>query len=208
MSTPVQQLSLDGRGIEHRRMRNHGAQIGEQSERLAQLQQALFGAHFGFGSDHFGPPTAPNKTASARRHSASVAAGSASPVASMAAPPSSAASNQRSGRSAAPRWSSARTASAVTSPPMPSPASTAIKACIRTPASRRRPGFIALDLGELAAQIAELIEPIQQAMARKCLDRKIRPPRPSAASAAPTQDRYPPRARMREQPCPPWLRPR
>ena len=34
-------------------------------------------------------------------------------------------------------------------------------------------GFVALDLGQLAAQIAELIEPIEQAMARKRLDRKI-----------------------------------
>ena len=43
----AQQLGLDGRGIEHRRVRHDRAQIGEQSERLAQLQQSLFGPHGG-----------------------------------------------------------------------------------------------------------------------------------------------------------------
>ena len=96
MSTPAQQLRLDRRGVEHRRMRHDGAQIREQSERLAQLQQALFRTHFGVrGPTTWGRrrrPEAPHRRVGT---AASVAAGSASPVASMAAPPSSAASNSK-----------------------------------------------------------------------------------------------------------------
>ena len=38
-------LGLDGGGLEHGRMRDDGAQVGEQPELLAQLQQSLLGPH-------------------------------------------------------------------------------------------------------------------------------------------------------------------
>ncbi len=43
----AQQLRLDRRGMEHGRVGHHGPQIGEQSQRLAQLQQALFRTNLG-----------------------------------------------------------------------------------------------------------------------------------------------------------------
>jgi hypothetical protein len=41
----------------------------------------------GASASHFGPPTAPSSTASAREQSASVSSGSGAPVASIALPP-------------------------------------------------------------------------------------------------------------------------
>src|ERR1700723_3690905 len=38
----AQQFGFDRRGIEYRRVGHHGPQIGEQPQRLAQLQQTLF----------------------------------------------------------------------------------------------------------------------------------------------------------------------
>ncbi len=66
--------------------------------------------------------------AAARRQISSVAAGNASPVASMAAPPSRAASNSKEWLQRSAMRASARTASSVTSTPMPSPAMTAMRA--------------------------------------------------------------------------------
>src|SRR5579871_1282712 len=52
---------------------------------------------------------------------------------------------------------------------MPSPGSTAINACMRR--SSARPGrFESLDVGHLAEQVAELVGPLEQAMAGKGLE--------------------------------------
>src|SRR5438132_3729712 len=64
--------------------------------------------------------------ASALRHSASVSDGSGVPAASMAAPPISASSNSNVAPARLPTARSTRTASGVTSCPIPSPGSTAI----------------------------------------------------------------------------------
>src|SRR6266581_6879720 len=77
-------------------------------------------------SSHLGPPTAPKRIASAFRQSASVAGGSGAPVASMAPPPTSPSSKSKVVPEPFPTARSTRTASGVTSPPIPSPGSTAI----------------------------------------------------------------------------------
>src|SRR5262245_28639380 len=66
---------------------------------------------------HFGPPTAPNSTASAARQASSVSDGSGSPTASIAAPPNACSSTESSSGSA----SRTATATAITSGPIPSP---------------------------------------------------------------------------------------
>ena len=64
--------------------------------------------------------------ASARRHTASEASGSGEPLASMAEPPQSACSNSKETFARRATVWSTRTASGVTSCPIPSPGSTAI----------------------------------------------------------------------------------
>ena len=54
MSTPRSSSGFDRRRIEHGRVRHDGAQIGEQPERLAQLQQALFRTNLGIRVRPFG----------------------------------------------------------------------------------------------------------------------------------------------------------
>ena len=76
------------------------------------------------GSSHFGPPTAPQSTASARSAASIVSGRIAMPWASMQAPPTSSSLVRKSWPKRAPIASRARTPSAVTSGPMPSPAST------------------------------------------------------------------------------------
>jgi hypothetical protein len=166
----AQQLSFDRRGIEHRGMRHHRPQIGEQPERLAQLQQALFGRTLAFGSDHCGPPTAPSKRGigalrqlerGRRQRLARRIDGGAAEQRRLEL--------ELMPKARLPR-SSARTASAVTSPPMPSPASTAISAFIQHSPQQRACRFEALDVLELAAQVAEFVHAVDQAVARKGFD--------------------------------------
>ena len=66
---------------------------------------------------HFGPPTAPSRTASDRRACSSVSSFNGVPWASKDAPPTSPSSNRRSGA----RTSTRRRTSATTSGPIPSP---------------------------------------------------------------------------------------
>src|SRR4051794_28273646 len=72
---------------------------------------------------HFGPPTAPRRTASASRQPAKVSSGSGDPVASIAAPPIEYSENVKS-----PSALSTSTAEATTSRPIPSPGRRAIVA--------------------------------------------------------------------------------
>ena len=157
-------------------MRHDRAQIGEQAERLAQLQQSLFGPHLGV---RIGPlRTADGARAAPRRRV------DTDPAWRPAAPRrwrrwrrrrAAPIRIERSGRSARAIAPSARTASAVTSAPMPSPGEDGDQrlqwgpVCVADAPAR---GFVALDLGQLAAQIAELVDPVQQAMARERLDRE------------------------------------
>src|SRR5262249_36557386 len=76
---------------------------------------------------HFGPPTAPNRIAWALRARSSVEAGSGVPVASIALPPISPCSNSKPSPVALATDCNTRTASTVTSWPMPSPGKTAIR---------------------------------------------------------------------------------
>src|SRR5512132_2691401 len=75
---------------------------------------------------HFGPPTAPNRIACEAWQRSSVRGGSGPPVASIAAPPTSASSNSNVAPARRATDFSTRTASGVTSWPMPSPGRTAI----------------------------------------------------------------------------------
>src|SRR3954454_22229785 len=75
------------------------------------------------GVSHFGPPTAPRRTASAARQPAKVSSGSGDPVASIAAPPIEYSENVKS-----PSALSTSTAEATTSRPIPSPGRRAIVA--------------------------------------------------------------------------------
>jgi hypothetical protein len=61
----LDQFRLQRGGIGQRRVADRRAQIGEQRHVLAQAQQAGFGARVIGHASHFGPPTAPNRTASA-----------------------------------------------------------------------------------------------------------------------------------------------
>src|SRR3954471_8689592 len=78
---------------------------------------------FGSVVSHFGPPTAPRRTASAARQPAKVSSGSGDPVASIAAPPIEYSENVKSPSA----WSTS-TAEATTSRPIPSPGRRAIVA--------------------------------------------------------------------------------
>ena len=91
---------------------------------------------------HFGPPTEPNMIAVALRQSSRLAGGSGVPVASMAHPPTSASSNSSETPACFPTVFKTLTASPVTSGPMPSPASTAIR-------------WVAMAVGALGVRCAE-----------------------------------------------------
>src|SRR6185369_11497227 len=78
------------------------------------------------GLSHFGPPTAPSRTASLRLASSRLAAGSATPSRSMALPPITASLNSSCRPNRPAHSSSTARACAVTSGPIPSPGSTAM----------------------------------------------------------------------------------
>ena len=125
----------------------------------------------GADGPHFGPPMAPNNTASAARQASSVAGGSGSPVRSMAMPPNGASSSMNSWPKRLPICSSTRTPSATTSGPMPSPAMTAIFAFTCWPSSVAL--LVRADRRVLRQQEAELVDAIQQAVARESFERKF-----------------------------------
>src|SRR5437868_3814914 len=120
---------------------------------------------------HFGPPMAPNNTASAARHSSSVSCGSGSPCRSMAAPPNGAGCTENSCLNLAATRSSTRTPSATTSGPMPSPAMTAILAFIRGPSALR--AFVGRDRVVLRQEEAELVDSVEQAILRESFEREL-----------------------------------
>ena len=85
---PLDMLAPERGGLRQRRIADGRAQVGEQVQLLAQLQQAGLGAQFSyFTLSHLGPPTEPNTMASAFRAFASVSSASGMPCLSMAAPP-------------------------------------------------------------------------------------------------------------------------
>src|SRR5690606_31054644 len=139
------------------------------------------------GADHFGPPMAPSRMASAARQLLSVSSGSGSPWLSMATPPKSRASNVNSWPNRAATFSSARTPSRVTSGPMPSPARTVMLAFLqelqlgRKAGANRRPRewsvtqrlaplLVRGDGCVLRQQVAELVHALHQAVAGEGLD--------------------------------------
>ena len=81
-----------------------------------------------FGSDHFGPPTAPSNTASLSRQLATVSSGNGLLSASIAAPPISCSENRKLCPNDSPMRVRTRLPSLETSGPIPSPASTVIRA--------------------------------------------------------------------------------
>src|SRR5690606_17294920 len=113
------------------------AACGLTGRRLANRPSALriasspcSGRTFAFGSDHFGPPTAPSRIASALRAASSVAAGSGSPWRSIAMPPMSCSANLKSWPKRAATASRTGTVAETISGPMPSPGSTTMSACM------------------------------------------------------------------------------
>ena len=66
---------MSGDGVDQRRGHFDRPQVGEQAEALAKASRPCSGRTFAFGSSHFGPPTAPKQTASARSAIASVSGG-------------------------------------------------------------------------------------------------------------------------------------
>ena len=131
MSTPRSSSALMGDASNTAGCGTTGRRLANRPNALRSPKRPCSGRTLAAGLDHFGPPTAPKSTASARSAQAPAwPAGSASPVASMAAPPSSADSNSKAWPKRAATAASTRTASAVTSPPMPSPGRTAINAFI------------------------------------------------------------------------------
>src|SRR6202453_2586762 len=176
MSTPCKSSDLIGEASSTAGWGTTGRRFANRPSSLRSRRSPCSGRTLASGADHFGPPTAPRRMASELRHSARVAAGNASPAASMAAPPTSADSNRNAWPCRSATRDSARTASAVTSGPMPSPPSTAIRACILgsfpVSASGWTRGLVTLDVLELALQVTELVHAVQQAVACERLDRE------------------------------------
>ena len=83
--------------------------------------RACSGRTDAFGSDHFGPPTAPSRIASASPHAARSSSRIATPKASMAAPPTRCSDQSTPNPKPAPAASTTRRAAATTSGPTPSP---------------------------------------------------------------------------------------
>src|SRR3990172_2991658 len=108
---------------------------------------------------HLGPPTAPKRIACARRHSSSAPGASGAPVASIAAPPTSASSNSNPTPAALPTARRTRTASGVTSWPMPSPGRTAIR-------------YVAIRVSLLGA---DFLRPLRRRLRHPVERREVRP---------------------------------
>ena len=79
---PVDQLALEAGGVGEHRIADRRPKIGEQTQILAQPQERRLGAHLIGQHVHFGPPTAPNSTASAACAFAIVSSVTATPCAS------------------------------------------------------------------------------------------------------------------------------
>ncbi|HEX7942556.1 MAG TPA: 3-isopropylmalate dehydratase small subunit [Gemmatimonadaceae bacterium] len=88
--------------------------------------RAVVSSTFADGLSHFGPPTAPSSTASARLQIAVVSSGSAVPVASIAAPPINASEKVNFTIASSAAASSTRRACSTISGPIPSPGSSAM----------------------------------------------------------------------------------
>src|SRR5262245_15267125 len=127
MSVPSTTSRLSGEASMSMGKQRAGRRLAKRSSSLRSARSPRSGLRSCGAWSHLGPPTAPNTMAWASLHSASVAGGSGAPVASMAHPPMSACSNSRSKPPGLAANSSTRTASGVTSCPMPSPGSTAIR---------------------------------------------------------------------------------
>src|SRR5512138_2711543 len=124
MSTPFSFSALSGEESISAGWTLTGRRLAKTPSPLRRPRSPCSGRTFAFGSSHFGPPTAPSRTALDFWHSARTASVSATPWASMEQPPISRSVNVKSWpRFLATTWST-RMASAVTSGPMPSPGRT------------------------------------------------------------------------------------
>ena len=75
-------------GVDQRRAGTHRPQVGVEAHALAQAEQPLLGPRrVGSVVSHFGPPTAPSRTASEARQTSSTSSVSATPCASIEQPP-------------------------------------------------------------------------------------------------------------------------
>ena len=168
-STPRMISGLQRRRIEHR-SRAAARVAGSRTDRGCAAGRAVPARAARAPPDRTtcGPPTAPSSTAALERQASIVRGGSGDPEASIAAPPTSASTNSNSRPSCRPSASSTRTASAVTSGPMPSPPSTAMRCVMRARLLVRG------DALALRQQEAELVDAVEQAVAREGVDRERR----------------------------------
>src|SRR5574341_1008132 len=124
MSTPFSFSALSGEASIRAGWTLTGRRFAKTPSPFRSARSPCSGRTFAFGSSHFGPPTAPRRTALDFRHSARTASVSATPWASMEQPPISRSVNVKSWPRFFATICRTRMASAVTSGPMPSPGRT------------------------------------------------------------------------------------
>src|SRR5690606_28448510 len=169
-STPASRCGLIGEAPMVAACGRTGRRLAYRPSALRIASRPCSGRTVALGSDHFGPPTAPSSTASARLQASSVAGGSGSPCRSIAMPPMSCSLNWKSCPWRAPTARSTSTAAAVTSGPMPSPGSTAISA--RMDLFLLVLAFVALDLALAGEQVAQFVHAFEQAGTGECIERE------------------------------------
>src|SRR5580658_2026839 len=147
-----------------------GRRLAKVPSALRRPSSPLSGRTLASGADHFGPPIAPSRMASAARQDASVASGSGWPVRSMAAPPKCWCESVNWCPKRCATACRQRTPSAATSGPMPSPPSTVMEAFIES--SVLAPRLVGGDAFLLLQQEAQFIDAVQQAVAGEGVDRE------------------------------------
>src|SRR6185437_11092854 len=163
-STPCSSSALIGEACSAASWVRTGRRLAYRPSALRIASRPCSGRTLAFGSDHFGPPTAPSSTALAAWHAARVDAGSGSPWRSMAIPPMSCSLKVKVWLKRLATAFRTATAAAATSGPMPSPGRTTISACMLT--------LVTFDFRDTAQQITQLIDAFQQAGLREAVQRE------------------------------------
>jgi len=128
MSTPCKRFCFIGEAPASSSNICTGRKFANTPSSARSASRPCSGLIFAFGSDHFGPPTAPSNTASLSRQLAMVSSGNGLLTESIAAPPISCSEKRKLCPNDSPMRVRTRVPSLATSGPIPSPARTVIRA--------------------------------------------------------------------------------
>ena len=127
MSTPASSSGRSGEEATSVGWTMIGRRLANRPSPPRSAKSACSGRTVALGSDHFGPPTAPSRTASDARQASRSSSRIATPKASIAAPPTTSSDQSTANPNRAPAASTTRRAAATTSGPTPSPGIVAIR---------------------------------------------------------------------------------